>query len=346
MKAVVYKGKNIFILEDRPAPEIINETDAIIKVTLTSICSSDLHIKNGAVPKAVSNVIVGHEMVGIVEKIGKNVKKVKQGDRVAINVETFCGECFYCEKGSVNNCIDFYGGWSLGCRIDGGQAEYVRVLYADNCLNKIPDSVTDKQALFTGDILSTGYWSALISEIKPEDTIAVIGAGPTGLCTMACAKLYNPKNIIAIDIDSNRLKLAKEQKWADIIIDAKDGNIGQEILNITNGRGADVVMEVAGAKDSFQTAWQIARPGGIVCVIAMYEESQILPLPEMYGKNLTFKTGGVDACHCDEILKLIEQGKLDVTSLITHDFYLDDIMRAYDYFETRKDNIIKVAVHV
>ena len=203
MKAVVYKENGKIEMEERPRPKIREETDAVIKVTLTTICSSDLHIKHGAVPRAVPGTILGHEFVGIVEEVGSAVCKVKPGDRVAVNVETFCGECFYCRQGFVNNCTDPNGGWALGCRIDGGQAEYARIPYADNGLTRIPDHVTDEQALFTGDILSTGYWGAKIGAIKPADTVLVIGAGPTGLCTMMCAGLYSPSKIIALDTDES-----------------------------------------------------------------------------------------------------------------------------------------------
>ena len=170
MFAYTYIEKGLFELKDKPKPEIIDEKDAVVRVTLASICTSDIHIKHGSVPRAIPGITVGHEMVGVVEKTGSAVKKVKPGDRVTVNVETFCGECFFCRNGYVNNCTDKNGGWALGCRIDGGQAEYVRVPFADNGLDIIPDSVTDEQALFTGDILATGFWAARISEITPEDT--------------------------------------------------------------------------------------------------------------------------------------------------------------------------------
>ncbi|MBS4960891.1 MAG: alcohol dehydrogenase catalytic domain-containing protein [Clostridiales bacterium] len=345
MKAVVYQSKNKFFVCNRPLPEIEKPTDAIVKVTLTSICSSDLHIKQGVVPKAVPGIIVGHEFVGVVEKIGPAVKKVKPGDRVAVNVETFCGQCFFCRKGSVNNCEDPQGGWALGCRIDGGQAEFVRIPYADFALTHIPDTVSDQQALFTGDILSTGYWAAQLAEIQPKDTIVVLGAGPTGICAMMCAALSGPRHIIAVDTNQERLKMVRQHGWADTVICPDQEDIEQIILNDTNGRGADAVIEAAGGADTFQTAWRVARPGGIVCVVAMYEKAQILPLPEMYGKNLIFKTGGVDACHCDEIMNLIAHGKIDTTPLITHEFQFDQIMEAYDIFEQKKDGVVKVAIH-
>ena len=344
MKAVVYKGKGILALEERPVPRILDEKDAIVKVTLTTICSSDIHIKRGAVPKAVPGTILGHEFVGEVVETGSGVRKVKAGDRVSGNVETFCGECFFCKRGFVNNCQDPQGGWALGCRIDGGQAEYVRVPYADNGLTVIPDGVTDEQALFNGDILSTGYWAADIGKIRPGDTVAVIGAGPTGLCTMACARLYTPASILAIDTDPYRLNLAKKKGLADVTLIPGEGDLPEKVRDLTKGRGADVVLEVAGGEDTFQTAWQIARPNAVVVVVAMYEEPQTLPLPDMYGKNLTFRTGGVDGRYGQEIMDLTARGKLDVSFLITHRCGLDEIMDAYEIFEHKKEHVIKFAV--
>ena len=344
MKAVVYKGKGKIALENRPVPKIQDDRDAIIKVTLTTICSSDIHIKHGAVPRAVPGTILGHEFVGRVVETGSAVKKIKPGDRVSVNVETFCGECFFCKRGFVNNCTDPDGGWALGCRIDGGQAEYVRIPFADNGLTVIPDHVSDEQALFNGDILSTGYWAAKIGEINPADTVAVIGAGPTGLCTMMCARLYTPARIIAIDTDEYRLNLAKEKGLADITLVPGGDDPEKVIKELTDGRGADTVFEVAGGADTFQTAWKIARPNAVVVVVAMYEEAQELPLPDMYGKNLVFKTGGVDGSYCREIMDLTACGKLDAGFLITHRCSLNDIMNAYDIFENKKDHVIKYAI--
>lgn len=199
MLTYTYVSEGTFALMEKPKPVLQHERDAIVKVTLASICSSDLHIKHGSVPRAVPGITVGHEMVGIVEEVGSAVTNVKPGDRVTVNVETFCGECFFCKKGFVNNCTDQNGGWALGCRIDGGQAEYVRVPFADQGLNKIPDGVTDRQALLVGDVLATGFWAARISEITPEDTVLILGAGPTGICTLLCVMLHSPKRIIVCE---------------------------------------------------------------------------------------------------------------------------------------------------
>ena len=345
MKAVVYKGNGEIVFEERPMPVILDEKDAVIEVTLTTICSSDIHILHGAVPKAVPGVTLGHEFVGIVEETGPAVRSVSVGDRVAVNVETFCGECFFCKRGYVNNCTDPEGGWSLGCRIDGGQAEYVRIPYGDNGLTKIPDSVSDEAALFTGDLLSTGYWAARIGEISKGDTVAVIGAGPAGLCTMLCARLYEPKQIIAIDCMKERLAFAEKYKLADLTFTPDDMDLlEREIRALTDGRGADAVVEAAGGTNTFEMAWRLARPNAVIGLEAMYEEPQTLPLPDMYGKNLIFKTGGVDACSCREILELTAQGRLKGECLITHRAPLADAMEMYRLFERKEDGVIKVAL--
>ena len=217
MLAYTYKSKGVFQFEQKARPQLLDAQDAIVKVSLSSICSSDIHIKHGAVPRAVLGITVGHEMVGVVCEVGSSVTNVKPGDRVTVNVETFCGECFFCQNGFVNNCTDENGGWALGCRIDGGQAEYVRVPYANQGLNKIPDTVTDEQALFVGDILATGYWAADISEIGHEDTVVIIGGGPTGLCTLLCVMLKCPKTIILCETDPARIDFVKAH-YQDILV--------------------------------------------------------------------------------------------------------------------------------
>ena len=341
MKAVVFQEKGKMALEERPKPKLLHPKDAIVRVTLTSICSSDLHIKHGAVERAKPGVIVGHEFVGVVEEIGSAVTKLTVGQRVAASVETFCSECDFCRHERVNNCTDPNGGWALGCRIDGGQAEYVRVPYADNGLTPIPDGVTDEAAIFAGDILSTGFWAAEIADISAGDTVAVLGAGPTGLCTLMCTRLYSPAKTIVVDVDDERMALAKKQGLADVCLNPLRCDVEREVLRLTNGRGADATLEVAGGKNTFDLAWRIARPASTVCVVALYEQPQLLPLPSMYGKNLTFKTGGVDACKLDRILRLIEAGKIDTTCLITHRAPLSDAMQAYETFENRRDGVIK-----
>lgn len=343
MKAYTYINKGEFALIDKPKPTIIEPTDAIVRVTLGSICSSDLHIKHGSVPRAVPGITVGHEMVGIVEELGSEVKGVNVGDRVTVNVETFCGKCFYCKHGYVSNCTSPHGGWALGCRIDGGQTEYVRVPLAEQGLNRIPDSVSDEQALFVGDVLATGFWAARISEITEEDTVLIIGAGPTGICTLLCVMLKQPKRIIVCEQSEERRNFVK-QHYPNVLLTTPD-ECEDFVKNNSDHGGADRVLEVAGGKDTFQLAWRTARPNAIVTVVALYNEAQTLPLPDMYGKNLTFKTGGVDGCDCEEVLKLIEEGKIDTTPLITHRFPLSRIAEAYSLFENKEDGVIKVAIY-
>lgn len=342
MLAYTYIEHGRFGLLDKPKPELKDTRDAIVRVTLGSICTSDLHIKHGSVPRAVPGITVGHEMVGVVEQVGSRVTSVKPGDRVTVNVETFCGECFFCQHGYVNNCTDVNGGWALGCRIDGGQAEYVRVPYADRGLNRIPDSVSDEQALFVGDVLATGFWAARISEISGDDTVLVIGAGPTGICTLLCVMLKKPKRIIVCEKSSERIRFIREH-YPDVLVTEPE-ECKEFVLRNSDHGGADVVLEVAGAGDTFRLAWECARPNAVVTVVALYDNPQILPLPDMYGKNLTFKTGGVDGCDCAEILRLIEAGKIDTTPLITHRFPLTKIEEAYRVFENRLDGVIKVAI--
>ena len=343
MLAYTYISPGKFELIDKPKPELQSPRDAVVRITLGSICTSDLHIKHGSVPRAVPGITVGHEMVGVVEEVGAEVRNVKPGDRVTVNVESFCGECFFCQNGFVNNCTDPNGGWALGCRIDGGQAEYVRVPYADEGLNRIPDSVSDEQALFVGDVLATGFWAARISEIKPDDTVLIIGAGPTGICTLLCVMLKQPKHIIVCEKSPERARFVRELYPSVEVITPEDC-IATVRQKCERG-GADVVLEVAGAEDTFRLAWECARPNAIVTVVALYDTPQMLPLPDMYGKNLTFKTGGVDGCDCEEILSLIEEGKIDTTPLITHRYKLADIEAAYHLFENKLDGVIKVVIH-
>ena len=342
MKALTYIEHGKFALQEKAKPQLVSARDALVRVTLGSICTSDLHIKHGSVPRAVPGITVGHEMVGVVEAVGADVKTVKPGDRVTVNVETFCGECFFCKKGFVNNCTDPHGGWALGCRIDGGRVEFVRVPYADQGLNKITDSVTDEQALFVGDILATGFWATRISEITEEDTVLIIGAGPTGICTLLCVMLKQPKRIIICEKDAARAEFVRKH-YPDVLL-CEPEECEAFVKEHSDHGGADVVLEVAGGRDTFQLAWKCARPNAIVTVVALYDEAQSLPLPDMYGKNLIFKTGGVDGCDCAEILHLIEEGKIDTTPLITHRFKLADIEEAYRIFENRLDGVIKIAI--
>lgn len=343
MLACTYVERGRFELREKPKPRIVDPRDALVRVTLGSICTSDLLILHGGVPRAVSGITVGHEMVGVVEETGAAVTTVRPGDRVTVNVETFCGECFFCRHGYVNNCTDPEGGWALGCRIDGGQTEYVRVPHADQGLNRIPDGVSDEQALFVGDILATGYWAARISEISAEDTVLILGAGPTGICTLLCVMLKHPRRIIVCERDLQRQRFVREH-YPEVLVTGPEACV-EFVRRHSDHGGADRVVEVAGSEETFRLAWESARPNAVVTIVALYDRPQTLPLPEMYGKNLTFKTGGVDGCDCAEILRLIAEGRLDTTPLVTHRYPLSRIEDAYRLFERREDGVIKVAIY-
>ncbi len=343
MLACTYVERGRFELREKPKPRIVDPRDALVRVTLGSICTSDLHILHGGVPRAVPGITVGHEMVGVVEETGAAVTTVRPGDRVTVNVETFCGECFFCRHGYVNNCTDPEGGWALGCRIDGGQTEYVRVPHADQGLNRIPDGVSDEQALFVGDILATGYWADRISEISAEDTVLILGAGPTGICTLLCVMLKHPRRIIVCERDPERQRFVREH-YPEVLVTGPESCV-EFVRRHSDHGGADRVVEVAGSEETFRLAWESARPNAVVTIVALYDRPQTLPLPEMYGKNLTFKTGGVDGCDCAEILRLIAEGRLDTTPLVTHRYPLSRIEDAYRLFERREDGVIKVAIY-
>jgi alcohol dehydrogenase len=301
-------------------------------------------IRNGGVPRAKEGVVLGTRFCGEIVETGSGVKKFAAGDRVAVNVESFCGECFFCRRGFVNNCVE--GGWELGCRIDGGQAEYVRVPTADMSCTRIPESISYEQALFVGDVLATGYWAAGIGEIQPADVVLVLGAGPTGLTTMMSARLFGPAVIVASDVNDARLALAKERGLCDITVNPKQTDVIETVRALTDGRGADVVFEVAGAKNTFELAWQAARPNAVVVVVALYEEAQTIPLNRMYGHEHDVYNR---RCGREQVLRdhaAHRSGAARYNSMITHRAAADDIMRGYDSSksEGRLHQVGRVAV--
>lgn len=342
MRAFVWNGGERAELTERPVPHVLAPTDAVVRVTLSTICTSDLHILHGAVPRAVPGIVLGHEFVGVVTELGSAVKGLRVGDRVAANCVSYCGDCWYCRRGFVNNCEK--GGWLLGCTQDGCQADYVRVPLAGSSLYKIPDGLSDRRALLTGDILSSGYFGAGLCDLHPGDTVAVLGAGPVGICACLCARLFGVGQVILADIDPVRLSFARAHGVADLYADPHACSLEAFVRAATGGRGADGVIEAAGTPETFELAWRAARANGVVAVVAMYEQAQTLPLEKMYGKNLIFKTGGVDSCHCPEILQWLAQGKLDVSFLLTHTVKLSDIAAGYKLFSEKKDGVMKVAV--
>lgn len=338
MKALVYTKADGIHLTDVPTPKIEKNTDVIIRVDLSTICGTDIHIANGLLP-VEDGTIIGHEFVGTIAEVGPAVKKFKVGDKVAANCITTCGECYYCKHGYTNHCED--GGWIFGYKINGCQAEYVRAPYADNSLFKISDDVDVEKLLFVGDILSTGYFGAERGDIKPGDVVVVLGSGPVGMCAMASARMFGPSKIIAIDTEKSRLEVAKKQGIADLTINPAKEDAIAIVQSLTEGKGADVSIECAGVKPTFDMSWQIVRPNGTVSVVALYNDAQELPLQIMANKNLTFRTGWVDSVHMTELISLIENGKLDLDFLITHKAPLNDILKGYDIFGGKKENCLK-----
>lgn len=339
MLAAVWNGGGVPVLTRRPVPEPCQPGDAIVRVTRSAICTSDLHILHGAVPRAVPGIVLGHEFAGRVVAVGPGVEKLRPGDRVAANCESFCGTCWFCRRGYVNNCQQ--GGWLLGCRIDGCQAEYVRVPFADQCLYPLPAAVSEEDALFVGDILVSGYWGALQCDIRPGDTVAVVGGGPVGLCAAQCARLLGAGRVVLLEPRADRRALALREHLADEAADPSVQDAPALLQSLTEGRGADSVIEAAGAADTFELAWRVARPNAVVSVVAMYEKDQVLPLPRMYGKNLIFKTGGVDANCCPELVERIARKQLRTDFLITHRAPLADILEGYRVFAAHEDGCLK-----
>ena len=360
MKGLCYVDDEKLEIKEFPIPEIEQDTDAIVEITYASICTSDIHIVKGKVPRAKKGIILGHEGVGKIHKIGKNVKKFKIGSHVSINCITFCNKCYFCKKGYINNCIN--GGWEVGCRINGTLAKYVRIPMADSSLNLIPNTennkekdsgyndLTDKDFLFVGDALSSGYFGIDLGKVKNGDWVGVIGCGPVGLCTLIFGK-YKGAKLIAFDINNKCLEFAKKCNLANYYINPKDFKSDEELIKkieeiCGEQKGCDCTVEVAGTDESFQMAWKITRPNGIVSLVAMYEKNQEFPLPLMYGKNLTFKTGGVDAINCDYLIKLIKDNKISTKQLITHEFIFDDVLKAFDFFRNKPEFCVKIAIKI
>ena len=353
MKGVCYVDDEKIELRDFPIPEIEQETDAIVEINYASICTSDIHIVKGKVPRAKKGIILGHEGVGKIHKIGKAVKKFRLGAHVSINCITFCNECYFCKKGYINNCTK--GGWEVGCRINGTLAKYVRIPMADSSLNLLPttdnytdDDLDDKDFLFVGDALSTGYFGINLGKVKNGDWVGVIGCGPVGLCTLICGKLKGAK-LIAFDINNKCLNYAKKCGYANHYLNPKDFQSDEDLIKkiqeiCGEQKGCDCTIDVAGTDESFQMSWKITRPNGIVSLVAMYEKNQELPLPTMYGKNLEFKTGGVDAIYCDYLIKLIKDKKITTRELITHEFIFEDVITAFDIFRNKSDFCVKIAI--
>ncbi len=330
MKALVYQGPGKKSLEERPMPEIKDSTDAIIRILKTTICGTDLHILKGDVPTCEPGRILGHEGVGVVEKVGSGVRSVSTGDHVLISCITSCGKCDYCRKGMYSHCST--GGWILGHRIDGTQAEHVRIPHADTSLYKIPQGLDEEALVMLSDILPTGFECGVLNgKIKPGDVVAIVGSGPIGLATLLTAQFYSPAQIIMIDVDDNRLAVAK-RLGATATINSRSVKPADKIMMMTDGHGVDTAIEAVGVSATFELCEDIVAPGGTIANIGVHGAKADLHLEKLWDRNITITTRLVDTVTTPLLLKTVRAKKLDPLQLITHHFTLDAIIDAYDTF--------------
>ncbi len=336
MKALVYHGPNNKAWEEVPKPTLQADTDAIVRVDATTICGTDLHILKGDVPAVTDGRILGHEAVGTVDEVGAAVKNLKPGDKVLVSCVTACGSCRYCREGRYGQCLRG-GGWILGHKIDGTQAEYVRVPFADNSTYPAPAGVSDEELLMLADILPTGYEVGVLNGcIRPGDVVAVVGAGPIGLSAIMGAKLFSPSHIIAIDKADTRLEAAK-QFGADVVVNNGREDALAVVQSLTGGLGADVAIEAVGVPATFELAAELIRPGGHVANIGVHGEAVTLHLETLWIKDVTITTGLVDTYSTPTLLKLITNGQLAAEKFVTHHFDLDQMIEAYDVFGRAAD---------
>ncbi|MEO7802071.1 MAG: zinc-dependent alcohol dehydrogenase family protein [Ginsengibacter sp.] len=341
MKALVYHGPSNKAWEDKPMPEIVSPTDAIIKIYKTTICGTDLHILKGDVPEVTDGRILGHEGIGVIESVGSAVTNFKEGDKVLISCISSCGKCEYCKKGMYSHCEN--GGWILGHLIDGTQAEYVRIPFADNSLYHIPENVDEESIVMLSDILPTGFECGVLNgQVKPGDTVAIIGAGPIGLATLLTAQFYSPAAIIMIDIDDSRLEVSKTFGATETINNQKEDALAR-ILAITGNKGVDVAIEAVGIPSTFELCESIIAPGGHIANVGVHGKSVVLHLETLWSKNITITTRLVDTVTTPMLMKTVLAKKIDPSKLITHHFNLNDIVRAYDTFSNAsRDKTLKV----
>lgn len=341
MKALLYKGPNQIQLEDVPVPKIEYPNNAIVRVTLSTICGSDIHIVSGhlGVP---TPVLMGHEFVGVVEEVGEDVADFKPGDRVAVSCVAACGVCEPCKNGQPVHCTKKnVGCFGVSPLLPGCQTEFVRIPFADNTLYHIPDELSDEDALFVGDILSTGYFGAEMAEIKTGDSVLIVGAGPVGMCAALCARLFSPAQIIIVDSIEHRLNTCLAQGIVDEVINFEKEDVQARIRELTGGRGVDRAIEAIGKEASMLTCMEAVRYGGNVSFLGVFSGPVQIPLHQLWNKNLTIRTGFVPVDHISELLKMIQAGKIDTSFLITHRAPLNDVVKGYDYFANKKDNCIK-----
>ena len=333
MRAIVYHGPGNKRWEEVPNPTIMDDTDAIVRVDAVTICGTDLHILKGDVPAVTEGRILGHEAVGTVEEVGSGVKTVHVGDRVLISCISACGRCRFCREARYGLCTGG-GGWILGHLIDGTQAEYVRVPFADTSTHPIPDAVDDEAVLMLADIGPTGYEVGVLNGgIRPGDTVAVVGAGPIGLSAILTAQLFSPSRIVAIDVADSRLEAAK-QFGATSFINNEREDPEEVIDQMTAGLGADVTIEAVGIPETFELCTRLVRPGGRVANVGVHGKPAALHLEDLWIKDVTITTGLVDGYSTPTLLKLIRSGQLDVGRFVTHRFGFDDFLAAYDTFSS------------
>jgi alcohol dehydrogenase len=331
MKAMVYHGPGNKSWEDVPKPSIVDDTDAIVRVDAVTICGTDLHILKGDVPAVTDGRILGHEAVGTVEEVGSGVKRVRPGDKVLVSCITSCGSCRFCREGRYGQCLGG-GGWILGHKIDGTQAEYVRVPFADTSTYPAPAGVPDEQLLMLADILPTGYEVGVLNgAVEPGDVVAVVGAGPIGLAAILGARLFSPSHVIAIDLADSRLEAAK-QFGADLTVNSGNVDPKDIVFEMTDGLGADVAIEAVGIPATFEKAAELIRPGGRVANVGVHGSPVTLHLEELWIKDVTITTGLVDTFSTPTLLRLIEAGLINPSPLVTHHFPMSEFMKAYDVF--------------
>ena len=336
MRALVYHGPGRKTWEEVPKPEIIADTDAIVRVDTTTICGTDLHILKGDVPVVTDGRILGHEAVGVVDDVGRGVKTVKPGDHVLVSCISVCGTCRYCREGHAGQCLGG-GGWIFGYKIDGTQADYVRVPFADTSTYPVPAGVPDENILMLADILPTAYEVGVLNGgVRPGDVVAIVGSGPIGLSAITAARLFSPAHVVAVDLADARLEAAK-QFGADIVVNNARQDPLEVIHSLTGGLGADVPIEAVGVPAAFELAVALSRPGGHIANIGVHGEPATLHLEEQWIRNITITTGLVDAYSTPTLLRLVASGQIDAGKFITHRFTLEEFDQAYDTFSRAAD---------
>lgn len=330
MKALVYRGPGKKALEDHPKPEIMAPTDAIVRITKTTICGTDLHILKGDVPTCEPGRILGHEGVGVIDQIGPGVTAFKKGDRVLVSCISACGKCEYCRKQMFSHCTT--GGWILGNKIDGTQAEFVRIPYADTSLYPIPEGVDEDALVMLSDILPTGFECGVLNgRVAPGSTVAIVGVGPIGLAALLTAQFYSPAEIIAIDLDDNRLEVAK-RFGATATVNSADGKAVETVMKMTRNRGVDTAIEAVGIPATFELCETIVTAGGTIANIGVHGKKVELHLESLWDRNVTITTRLVDTASTPMLLNILRARKIDPNLLITHRFRLDKILDAYETF--------------